>query len=224
MAPRTTKMLLVCGILAPLVFVGTDIVAGLLYPDYSFASQAVSELFAIGAPTSALVVTLFTLASLLVLAFAFGVWRSADGRRALRVLAVLFAVSAVDGLLLWTFFPMHMRGSARTFTDTMHLILSANPVVPASLVVAAVAFKKWLRYYSLVTIVLLVALATLSFTYAPALAANQPTPWLGLSERAAQWAYHVWQIVLATVLLSDSSFRRTRPLHQQPQHHRQLTE
>ena len=212
MAPRTTKLLLVCGILAPLVFIGGDIVAGLRYPNYSFASQAVSELFAIGAPTSGLLVALFTLASLLLLAFAFGVWRSAGPRRALRVLAVLFAVSAVNGLVLWNFFPMHMRGDARTFTDTMHLALAANPLVPASLVVAVVAFKKWLRFYSLGTLVVLLALAIWSFSYAPQLAANEPTPWLGLSERAAQWTYHVWQIVLATVLLSDSAFRRARGL------------
>jgi uncharacterized protein DUF998 len=211
MASRTTNVLLACGILAPLVFVGGDIVAGLLYPDYSFASQAVSELFAIGAPTTGLVVALFSLASLLVLAFAFGVWRSAGERRALRVLAVMFALSAVNGLVLWNFFPMHMRGASRTFTDTMHLALAANPLVPASLVVAVIAFKKWLRFYSLGTIVILLALATLSFTYAPQLAANEPTPWLGLCERAAQWAYHVWQIVLATVLLLESPLRRIRP-------------
>jgi hypothetical protein len=37
--------------LAPLVYIVTDVIAGLRYPDYSFTAQAVSELFAIGAPT-----------------------------------------------------------------------------------------------------------------------------------------------------------------------------
>ena len=59
------KALLICGILSPLVYVGTDILAGTLYAGYSFTSQAISELFAIGAPTSSLMVPLFTLSSVL---------------------------------------------------------------------------------------------------------------------------------------------------------------
>jgi hypothetical protein len=44
-------------------------------------------------------------------------------------------VSALNGLVLWNFFPMHMRGTTRTLTDTMHLTLASNPAVPLSLVV-----------------------------------------------------------------------------------------
>jgi hypothetical protein len=65
-ASRTLNtVLLVCGVLAPFAYVGTDIVAGLLYPGYSFTAHAPSELFAIGAPTSRLVVPLFSLSSAL---------------------------------------------------------------------------------------------------------------------------------------------------------------
>lgn len=41
-ASKLRKVLLICGILSSLVFVGTDIVAGVLYPGYSFTDQAVS--------------------------------------------------------------------------------------------------------------------------------------------------------------------------------------
>ena len=77
--PKLHRFLLICGILAPALYAGTDILASSLYPGYSFVDQAVSELFAIGAPTSYLVVPLFTAYSLLVLAFAFGV-RGSAGR------------------------------------------------------------------------------------------------------------------------------------------------
>ena len=201
---KPTRQLLICGIVSPLVYAGTDILAGLRYPGYSFQSQAVSELFAIGAPTSALVVSLFSVGSMLSLVFAFGVWWTAGERRVLRVLAVLLALSAVDGLLLWNVFPMHMRGAERTFTDTMHLVLAANPFVPLSLVFGMVAFKRGFRIYSAVTIVMLLVLADLSFSYAPQLDANLPTPWLGLTERVAQWAYGVWQLVLAGLLIQQT--------------------
>ena len=201
---RTTKLLLICGIVSPVVYAGTDVLAGLLYPGYSFRSQAVSELFAIGAPTSGLVVPLFSLGSLLFLAFAVGVWRSAAERRSVRAMAVLFAIAAVNGLLLWNFFPMHMRGAARTLTDRMHLILAANPAVTLSLVLGAAAFKRWFRFYSIGTLFILVGLASLSFSYAPHIDAGEPTPWLGVTERIAQWTYYVWQVVLAVTLLSEA--------------------
>lgn len=71
------KVLLICGIVASLLFVSTDILAGTLYTGYSFTNQAVSELFAIGAPTSHFVVPLFTLYSVLLAAFTLGIWMSA---------------------------------------------------------------------------------------------------------------------------------------------------
>ena len=66
--------LIICGILASLLYIGTDILAGMLWKGYSFTDQAISELLAIDAPTSGLVVPLFTLYDLLLVAFALGVW------------------------------------------------------------------------------------------------------------------------------------------------------
>jgi hypothetical membrane protein len=76
----SAETLLVCGIVAALLYPATDILATSLYPGYSYRAQAVSELFAIGAPTSRLVVTLLTIASLLFLGFAAPI--PSPGRRA----------------------------------------------------------------------------------------------------------------------------------------------
>jgi hypothetical membrane protein len=229
---NTRKILLLCGIAAPFVYVGADLLAGLVYPGYSFADQAVSELFAIGAPTSRIVIPLFTLGSLLLIVFAIGVWQSADvsvvyesdGKgwgtresarmsRMLRLLALMFLGSALNGLVLWNFFPMHMRGAERTFTDTMHLVLAANPFVLLSIIFAIAAFRSWFRGYSIATIVLLFIPAVVAFSLAPRLDANQPTPWLGLAERFSQYIYDVWQLVLAAHLLRG---RRVAKVIQHP--------
>ena len=53
----------------------------------SFNEQTVSELFAIGAPTSQLVVALFTISSLLFIAFASGIWLLSGGKRILRAIS-----------------------------------------------------------------------------------------------------------------------------------------
>jgi hypothetical protein len=48
-ARMARQLLLACGILSSLLYVATDILGGLRYEGYSFTSQAVSELMAIGA-------------------------------------------------------------------------------------------------------------------------------------------------------------------------------
>jgi hypothetical protein len=71
--PTELKILLVCGMFAPLLYISTDVLAGTLYAGYSFTSQVVSELFAIGASTSHLVVPLFTTYDVLLIAFELGI-------------------------------------------------------------------------------------------------------------------------------------------------------
>lgn len=203
---RATLFLLACGILSPVLYAGTDILASMVYPGYSYRDQAVSELFAIGAPTSALVTPLFTLSSIALILFAIGAsWSSAAQARAVRTMALMMLGGAIVGLLLWNAFPMHMRGAERTLTDKMHLILAANPFILLAVCAAAVAFPGRLRLYSIVTLVLLIVPAVFGFRLAPLVDANAPTPWLGISERFAQYETGVWQVVVAIAL-----FRRQR--------------
>ena len=209
------KVLLICGILASIIYVAIDILAGTLYAGYSFTSQAISELFAIGAPTSGLVVPLFTVSSLLLLAFAFGVWKSSPaattGRsRTLRIMALMIIGNAVTSLVLWNFFPMHMRGAEMTFTDTMHVILAINPFVPLTVVLGIVAFRNWFRFYSIGTILMMIVLSILGFMYVSQFAAQQPTPWVGLYERISQYGTLLWVAVLAIVLLREEIGREAR--------------
>jgi hypothetical protein len=202
---RLRKVLLFCGILAPLLYAVTDIFAGTLYPGYSFTNQAVSELFAIGAPTSSLVVPSFTVYSLLLLAFALGVWVSSGQSRARRILALVMVGNAINGLVLWNFFPMHMRGTEVTFTDTIHLILAATGGIFGAVAIGlgAIAFGGRFRFYSIGTIVTMFAPTILTFSFTSQVAANEFSPWLGLSERIAFAVYWQWQIILAIVLLQE---------------------
>jgi hypothetical protein len=62
--------------------------------------------------------------------------------------------NAVNTVVLWNVFPLHMRGLAPTFTDAMHLVLAVNPFVVLSIVFGIVAFKGSFRVYSAVTVLL----------------------------------------------------------------------
>lgn len=194
------QVLLACGIFASLLYIITDIAAGNLYKGYSFNEQAVSELFAIGAPTGRIVVILFTISSILFLAFAAGIWVSFKGNL-VHALSIMIIGNAINSLILWNFFPMHMRGEQPSFTDTMHGILAINPFVIISIVLGAAYFKNWFRFYSIGTILLLIITAFIAFSYASLVFANRPTPGLGITERVAQYSHLLWHSMLAIVLL-----------------------
>lgn len=69
------KVLMLCGILAPVVYVLTVILGGVLRPGYSHVSQAISDLMATGAPNKSLLDPLFALYNLLAIAFALGLFQ-----------------------------------------------------------------------------------------------------------------------------------------------------
>lgn len=195
------QVLVACGVVGAALYPLSDILAATRYPGFSYRDQAVSELFAIGAPTSGLVVSLFTASSTLLLLFAAGIWMSADGRRWVQPMAVMMALNTIDALVLWNFFPMHMRGELPTFTDTMHGVLAIDPFLITAIILAAIAFPGRFRVYTIATIVFTTFLAISAFAYVPAVIANEPTPWMGIVERTAQYATHVWYAALATMLL-----------------------
>jgi hypothetical protein len=144
--------------------------------------------------------------SLLIL-FAIGIWMSANGRCVLRWLAAMMALNALDALLLWNFFPMHMRGVEPTLTDVMHGILAIDPFLLTAVVLGAVAFRGAFRTYTMATIVFSFVMAVVGFSFVDAVIANQPTPWMGAAERAAQYATNLWYAVFAVVLLRNREGR-----------------
>lgn len=210
MAVNWKRALLVCGIISSLVYIGTDLLAASQWAGYSLFSQTVSELAAIDSPTRPLVVPLWLVYSLLVYAFGVGVWGSATHKRALRWTAVGLIGKELLGVIVSFFFPIHLRGIEPTLTDTMHgvLTMTGNLFMLLALLSAATVFGKRFGIYSIVTSVLLVACGAAAGTMIPALATNLPTPWLGILERINIFAYMLWVIVLAIVLLRDKGGNR----------------
>ena len=109
--------------------------------------------------------------------------------------------------LLWPFAPLHRReviaAGGSTLSDTMHLVLAGVTVLLmfAAIGFGAAAFGSRFRIYSFVTIAILLGCGGVTFLEAPALAANLPTPWLGVWERINIGVFLVWVAVLAMLLL-----------------------
>jgi hypothetical protein len=198
------KLLLTCGIAASLLYIVMTILGAMMWDGYSSASQTVSELFAIGAPSASLVVPLMLTYSVLMFAFGVGVWQSAGQKRALRVAAALIIGKEVFGFVATLLFPIHLRGVEGTLTDIMHGILTFVGVLlfmfPA-MGFGAAAFGTRFRLYSIGTMLTFLVCGALAGMDQPRLAANLPTPWMGVYERINIYGYMLWIVVLAIALL-----------------------
>jgi hypothetical protein len=197
------KTLLLCGIASSLLY--ALMIWTIRYEGYSPLSQVPSELTAIGAPTRALWAQLGGIYTVLVIAFGFGLWKSAGGNRAARIVSGLILAYASLGLL-WPFAAMHQRevlaAGGGTLSDTMHVALGGVTVFLMFLAIGlgATAWGKPFRLYSIVTVVVLLTFGALTFMEAPHLQTNLPTPWIGLWERINISAFLLWVVVLATML------------------------
>jgi hypothetical protein len=200
------KALLVCGILSSLLYVAMTVFIATQWEGYNSASQTISELSAIGAPTRSLWVVPGAVYTVLVTAFGWGVWISAGRIRALRRAGGLILAYGSLGLL-WPFAPMHLRevlaAGGGTLSDTMHIVLASATVLLMllAMVFGAAAFGNRFRLYSITSLVVLVAFGALTFLDAPRIAANLPTPWVGVWERINVAVFLLWVVVLATALL-----------------------
>jgi hypothetical protein len=154
--------------------------------EYNWITQTVSELSAVDAPTRRLWFVLGMAYTLLIAAFGWGVFKSTDRKRSLRIVGVLLIINGLIGL---TWSPMHQRevlaAGGGTFTDTWHLVMATVTVLLMFLSIGfgATAFGKGFRFYSIATIAVFIVFGILTFMEAPNIDKNLPTPHIGLWER-----------------------------------------
>ena len=106
--------------------------------------------------------------------------------------------------MVWPqFFPEDLTAPVSAFTNTMHIILTVVTVFSWMLILGfgATAFGKRFRLYSIGTLLTVLVFGALSGLQGAALAAGQPTTWLGLTERINIYSFMLWAAVLAVVLL-----------------------
>jgi Protein of unknown function (DUF998) len=188
------RVLVACGPLSALVYVGWHELAARQWEGYSRISDAISELHLTGAPTKWMLDPWEGLVyNALLIAFGIGVWRSAQGSRALRTVGGLQILSGAI-FPLWLLF-----GEASL---TAHLVLVVIGILTwlGSMGFGAAAFGRRFRLYSLVSLAVVVTFNALAIAYAPEVAAGEPTPLIGLYERTAFSAYFLWLSVLAVAL------------------------
>lgn len=195
------QLLLEAGVLASVVYLAADVTASLRYPGYQVAHQAISELSATGAPTAGLWGVFMAFFAVFMLAFAIGVVRTSSGAPGLRTTGVMLLAFTLSGAA-WSLFPMHQRGAAMTWQDQGHILMGLYSVLMLSAIMGVGAFTLGARFQLFSVVAALVVLLTgaWSFAFAERLAAANPTPWLGLIERASVHGFMAWNAVFALAL------------------------
>ena len=197
------RALLACGIVAPLVYLASDVVAGMRWDGYSFRDQTISELNAIGSPTRTLTIVLGLVSYAVLIAFGVGVLRSARANRRLRVAGCSLVALGVVALGSVPFASMHVREAEESLSDTLHLagLAISGPLLLVIIGFGAAAFGRRFRLYSIATILVTLAFGLWSGMDGPGVADNLATPWLGVKERISVYAYQLWLVVFAIALL-----------------------
>jgi hypothetical protein len=208
------KILLGCGVVSSVLYIAVDVLGSLRYPGYRYTEQQFSELTAAGSPVRPLMVALNGIPyTLLVAAFAGGVWTSAGPKRAGRITGAMLIGYAVSGMVTGVFFPMKPREALAagegTLRNAMHPVGTA---VMSLFIVLAMGFGatflgRRFRYYSYGTIAILIVFGVLTTLQVGRMAANEPTPWMGVTERINIYATMLWGAVLAIGLLRAQEAR-----------------
>jgi hypothetical protein len=208
------KILLGCGIVSSVLYVITDVLGTLRYEGYSYADQTFSELTAQGAPSRKFMVALNVIPyTLLVAAFAVGIWTSAGPKRAARITGAMLLGYAAFGMAGGLIFPMRPREALAAGEETLRNVMHIPATAVMSLfIVLAMGFGatllgKRFRYYSYGTIATLLVFGALASLQAGQMAANEPTPWMGIEERINIYATMLWVEVLAIGLLRAQKAR-----------------
>jgi hypothetical membrane protein len=197
-----------CGMLGPALYIVTWTVAGLLYPGYNQLTQATSELSSKAAPPAAAAVANFGgfALGLLLIAFAFGLYRGVRHSRWLLIGSILVGLFGLI-CVIQPFFPMDPGAASHAFQNMMHdavYVISGVALIPG-LLVLSVAFAKDpslrpYRWYTLITPALIL-LAGLDVGLFPA----------GVPERLSTLMILIWIEIVAIRLLSLALHREQEP-------------
>lgn len=194
-----TKWLLSCGILAPLVYLATDRIAGALLKGYSFSAGSMSELGAAGSPVRPLVVALTLVASALTIAFGIGAWQAAGSAILARLVALFILGNTFFGLLATLFFPNHYGVRPEFATPEVLVMFLSVLCSVLAIIFGALAFPGWFRVLSIAIPSAFVLLAILRFATA---STGGAAVLIGAQERTMSYSFLAWTLALAVYLLS----------------------
>jgi len=198
------RILVTCGIAAPILYVVTAITGAALRPNaYSHIVNAISELLSNGAPNKEILDIVFNIYNALLLAFAIGAFSSlSNGPRLGRIaMGILTGIQVLS--FSWGFFPMDPLGTEATFAGTMHNVLGG--VVALATIVMPLLMGLGFRHASELKRYRVFSFIASGVIFVSGLSgvilAGQGVQVFGLFERITIGSYEAWMLITALNLL-----------------------
>lgn len=195
------KILYLCGMLLPFIYIFMYLLGGALIPRYNQISDSVSELLSPGAPNGKLLDILNIAFALLYLLFGIGVFRYVIGSdhnamvgRIGAGMIIAVGVASVGSAI----FPQDATGSSRTLPGTLHLIFVFGFQILGA-ILSTLLLGIWMNQANIFP-----GFVTYSFISTGAIVLSgllagptMGTPIMGLVERILGLADHQWVFYLA---------------------------
>lgn len=195
------------GIIGPIVFLLNDIIGSIITHGFNPIRNAVSELTQAGSENAILLSTLFFIAASMLVVFAIGIvihYNFALSK--LMFLGGIFIMLlGIFSALSGTIFPMDPFDTEATFPGTMHIVLTGLNIVLIILAIPMIGIglyreKKWksFRLYSIITVLIMATCGG-----ATSVLMMNDIELLGLFERITIYAYQLWIVILAVLLMKE---------------------
>jgi hypothetical protein len=194
------KILALCGILAPIVYVAALVVGNILDPAYSQIGKTVSELIERGEPNRDLLNDMFIIYNILLIPFAVGMYYGLKKGWARNVIFTALVVNAVLGVAWTLFLPLDVGGKSVSLTGQLHLAVGALvvPLIFALELSFLKGAKKDIRWLGYEKFSLAIFVITLVFGLATVALVN--SDFRGLLERITTGSFLLWVEILAIKL------------------------
>jgi hypothetical protein len=199
------RTLYLFGLLAPVLFVFTAILGGLLRPKYSHITDTVSELFSPGSTNRWPLTLLYILFSVSLSVFGLGllkfVHHVGEYKRIGGWGAYIFILVGALNILTATVFPQDPWGAIPTFPGEMHQIVSG--IISLLSILYMLLLGIWIHKVGKSKLFLPYSLATIAGAIISGawFATSVGDPMMGIAERAAIMIGFQWILVLSFLAL-----------------------
>ncbi|HPS42646.1 MAG TPA: DUF998 domain-containing protein [Anaerolineaceae bacterium] len=193
------RVLLSCGIIAALLYLGTDLLAGKLVKGYHIFVHSMSDLSAAGSSVRPLVLTLNLVAGVCLIAFSVGIWNAAGPAILPKIISVLITLNVLASLVSAIFFPNTLGERPVFATPGVLLMFISVLSFVLAMVFGAFAFPNWMRILSIIIPAIYILLAALRFITA-SLSPVKTEGLIGTQERTMVWGFLLWIVSLSIYL------------------------
>lgn len=193
------------GVVSALIYMLHVTTGGILWDGYSHVRQTISELTGNGAPNAGMLrifTLLYGIFGTIFAAVVYVLFRKYKTHKIAQWGAMLLFLMHAVSLIGFSLFPLEQGGEVLTFSNFMHLGITAIVVIATIGALFAIGYGLWLtkKFRSMGMFTLACAIVIVLAGVATPIVLSGDLPYAGLVERIIIYTLQLWTIVLSIYL------------------------